>query len=741
MKPLRLFEGLSTSEKRILTSAFVALILLIVFVNFYDFASFGSTENEIGQIQDFTNNTRLKSKKRVLWEDAKSKQSLHIGDKIFTGKKSTASIKLGRQGAFTLGENSLVEFQMTNKEKLANFKNGTYRLFSNGKLKIAINGKVAEIDATDSEFELVISGTNGIQIKTIKGGGQIRINDKVTSLAAGDSQSISIDRMTKTAERAKIDHFTIAYSPKLYDEYTRNGGVLQKRRTAPVVKHSVRLPIPVTKLSEAILVEHSNQNSFASKYDYRIFGFNKKIGQVFLGHNYWRYKQDTDPWSDAHSFDVTREYPAHSKPDLHMKSTSLFLLDKTLDAQLKIVTPQENLGYIVETARNSEFSPNSTLSWQTDKNISITINQIGNFFVRARSVNAEYQLGEWSETQNFSVVAPPQLQPIELKLSSNAIRVGESVFARWEPQTTIKLYRFHVEKNGKKVLSVPLNASSSDWFPKVPGTYNLSVSAIDQFGRKVSSNIEDVQVSEPYVLTKADLPARRPAQQNNDNTSAVEMPTDVTTSIEVSPRARNHYYTHSYLTISTSHFSLQSKPLNNVTTEFAQSAAFSVDYLYWLNNHGFQAILQKTVVPLSSGAAASDLLIGEGRYRYRITPRDGTQFLSAFQLAGFVGYEFYRNSKDNFFLSSYNFLKAGLAVDIPMFERFVLSGIGAYGTQSGAMKYEMGWDFTYFLQNRMGIGMGYKLHFVEFDLTSEFPGYAPYREAYAQGSFNFKYFF
>lgn len=738
MKPLKLFEGLSPGEKRVLTSACAILLLLIVFVNLYDFSSFGGGANEIGEIQNLTNNTRVKSKQRVLWEDAKQKQSIHLGDKIFTGKKSTATVKLGRQGSFSLGENSLVEFQMNNKEKLANFKNGSYRLFSNGKLKIAINGKVAEIDADDSEFELVINGTNNIQIKTIKGSGQIKINNKVTALAAGQSESLAIERMTdKQQTVAKIEHFTTTYTPKLYDEYTRDGGVLKKRTNTPVVKHSVRLPIPVTKFSEAVAVEHSHQSSFATKYDYRIFGFNKKIGQAFLGQNYWRYKQENDPWSDAHTFDVVREFPAHSKAELHLESTQLFLTGDFVEARLKIATPQENMGYIVETSRSGDFSP-SQLTWQSDKHVSFKISQVGTYFVRARSVNNEYQLGEWSEAQSLAVARPPELKPIELKLSSHSIRVGESIFARWEPQSTIKNYRFHVHKGTQKVLSVPLRATSSDWFPKVPGTFRLSVSATDDFGRQVSSTTEEVQVAEPFILTKTDLP-RKPAQELN--LAQEKNPVDVSTAMDMTPQARNHYYTHSFLTISTSHFSLQSKPLNDATTDFAQSAAFSVDYLYWLNNHGFQAILQKTLVPLSSGAAVSDILMAEGRYRYRLFPRNGTRFFDSFQLAAFLGYEYYRNSKDTYFLSAYNFMKAGMAVDIPMFQRFVLSGIGAYGTQSGAMKYEMGWDFTYFLQTRMGIGMGYKLHFVEFDLTSEFPGYAPYREAYAQGSVNFKYFF
>lgn len=743
MKHIKLFEGLTPTEKRVISSAFILLLLLLVLVNVYDFNSFGSAENQIGQIQELTNNTRVKSNQKVLWQNARKQQGIHVGDKIFTGRKSTAKVQLGKQGGFSLGENSLVEFQTINREKIANFKNGSYRLFSNGKLKIAINGKVAEIDAKDSEFEVVINGTNNIQIKTIKGSGQIKINNKVTELATNTvAQPLDFKVESKTVvEKAIIPPFTLTYSPKLYDEYQRINGVLSKRpHHHQVVQKSVRLPVPTVGMSDVVYVSHSNDRDFKSNYEHKMFGFDKKIKKVFLGENYWRYKGENESWSDTYNFTVSKEYPAHSKPELHFQDSNLFLIHASVDGIFNISTPYAAMGYVIETSRNGNFDQDSNVSWQKSKTVKLTLSRTGPIFFRARSVDKDFQLSEWSDTHSFNVSTPPELQPIVLKVSSNSIRVGESVFVQWTPQSIIKKYRFHVNKGEKKVLSVPLSASSSDWFPKTPGTYSLSVTATDEFGRDVVSNSESVKVAVPFVLTKAPEPkTRKPAAEEITLENVEE--TDISTTVDNSPITLNRYYTHSFLTLSTSHMSLKSKALAQQTGDFAQSAVLSMDYLYWMNNHGFQAILQKGLIPLSDGVAESDVLIAEGRYRYRFTPADMADFLKSFQFTGFLGYELYKNSKNDFLLSSYSLPKVGATLDYPMFERFVLGGYASYGFKTGMLRYEYGWDLTYFLRQRMGVGIGSKLSFVEFDLTNEFPGFTNFRESYTQSTIMFKYFF
>lgn len=745
---MHLLEGLSPNEKRVLLSTFIAILLLLVFVNIYDFSSFGGSENEIGTIADLTNNTRVKSKKRVLWQNARKSQGVHVGDKIFTGKKSTATVKLGKTGSFSLGENSLVEFQVLNKEKLANFKNGTYRLFSNGKLRVAINGKMAEIDAENSEFEIVVNGTNNIQIKTVSGGGQIKINDRITQLKVNTPPvpvlMDSLKASPSVVKSADIKPFSLSYNPKLYDEYARQNGTLVKKPTGTIaVKTSVRLPIPTSSLSESINIQHSNTDAFASNYEHKVFGFDKKINKVFLGENFWRYGLPDSTWSDTYTFNVQKEYPAHSKPELVFGETSLVLVSDSVEGQFSISTPYTAIGYIVETSRTGDFENNSQLSWQKSKTVSIQLKKTGALFFRARSVDKEFRLSEWSDAHSFNVTPPPELKPIVLTVSPKSIRLGESAFAQWEPQSIIKKYRFQVTKGNKKVLSVPIGATSSDWFPQTTGTFNLSVSATDEFGRSVESNIETVTVAEPYVLTKVEPPQTRETASEDipEDAANTETPVDVSTTVDVTPKSRNRLYTHSFLTLATSHLSAQSKPLNDASGNFAQSALLSADYLAWFNRHGLQGIVQKSILPLSDGIEAADILIGEARYRYRFTPSNFNNLFRSFQFTGFLGYEFYKNGKDSFLLGSYNFYKAGLTLDIPMFDRFVLAGIAAYGMQSSAFKYEASWDLIYFLQERMGIGFGYKLNFVEFDLTSEFPGYAPYREGYAQGVLSFRYFF
>ena len=145
----------------------------------YDFRGLYRGENQIGETRRHEQYP-LKSTKTVLVKRT-GKQGVHLGDKLFTGDKSSAQIRWART-SFSLGENSLVEFRRINDQNLADFQSGTYRLFSNGRVKIAINGKVVEIDADNSEFQIVVNGKNDISIKTLKGGGAIKMDGRVAHL-------------------------------------------------------------------------------------------------------------------------------------------------------------------------------------------------------------------------------------------------------------------------------------------------------------------------------------------------------------------------------------------------------------------------------------------------------------------------------------------------------------------------------------------------------------------------------
>lgn len=747
MKSLQLFEGLSKTEKRVITSAFLAVVFLILFVNYYDFSSLTNNENEIGKIEDISNNTRIKSKKKVLWQVAKKQQGIHVGDKVFTGKNSTAKIKLGKNGGFTLGENSLVEFQMVKKQKLANFQNGTYRLFSNGKLKIAMNGKIAEIDATDSEFEIVVNGTNNVQIKTIKGSGQIKIDDKVTVLPKETIQKpILLEKVIAKKEIVQVDipPFSESYNPKLYDEYVHENNRLKKRPGQVLtVNHTVKMPIPTSSLSSTVVIQHSNATDFRSSYEHKTYGFDKKINKVFLGKNFWRYKLPDNSWSNTYSFDVDRVYQPHSKPELTSQNQQLFLIGKNVKSSFEISTPYSVMGYVVEMSNTADFSDSTQLRWQKSKAVSLQLAKSGDFFFRARSVDKDFRLSEWSNTLGIQVNTPPALEPIQLQVSRKSLRVGESVFSRWTTQPIITKHMFLVKRGNKKIIDTTLKSTSSDWYPQSPGTYQISVSAEDEYGRTVKSNTEDVLVAEPLLITKIEPVEREISSEVPEGPELVEdSPIDVSTQINITPKARNRYYTHSFLTLATSHFSLQSKAFQDANPgTVSTNMTLSLDYLYWINNHGLQAMLQKSIYSLSSATEQSDVMIGEARYRYRITPRQSYSLLKRFQLTGFLGYEFYQNNKDTFFINSYNMYKMGLTLDIPVFQRYVLSGLAAYGMQSNGTKMELGGDLFYFTKDYMGFGLGYKIHLVEFDLAEEFPSFSPYREGYAQGTFSFKYFF
>lgn len=749
MKPLKLFEGLTQNEKRVISSVLILIIFLLLFVNSYDFGSFDGSQNQIGKIEELNNNTRIKSKKNVLWRNAQRRQGLHVGDKVFTGKKSSAKIVIGKKSSFSLGENSLVEFQKFNKEQLINFKNGTYRVFSDGNFKMAINGKKAEIDADNSEFEIVVSGTNDVKIKTIKGGGKIKINNEVVQL---DKEKPAQPTLTAASEIKKeniqldIPHFVIDYNPLLYDEYRRENGMLKNYTpNVQVVKTPVRIPLPTSSFTKAVQVQHSPKSNFSSSFEYNIFQFDKRIHKAFIGDNYWRYKTFEQPWSDAHSFTVQKVYPAHSRPELSFSTAPIYLLQKSISANFTISSPYENFGYIVETSATGDFDNDSKISWHKQKTISLNISKTGALFFRARCVDKDMKLSDWSEKHTFNVLSPPDLQPIQLQVSAKTIRMGESTYSRWNEQSHIKKYRFHVRKGDKNIISVPLSATGSDWFPKSTGEFQISVTATDSFGRSIVSNTESVTVLEPFILTQVkpverELSSDLPLEDAPLEDSADE-PLDLSTRTVLTPPARNTLYTHSYLNFTMSHLSSKSFPLSEVTTNLSTSASLAVDYLYWYNRHGLQALLQQSLIPLSSGLEQNDFLSAEARYRFRLAPNEINNFFRSFQLSAFLGYELQQNSNATYFVKSYNFYKTGLVIDVPVFDRFVFSGTSVYGTGPNGNKVQVGWDILYFMKTRMGLGIGYKLNYIEAVDPEQFPAFLKYTESFAQGNMNFRYYF
>jgi hypothetical protein len=730
------FEGLSQRERKVLSTTVAVILLLFLVVNFYDFSQFKNSGNQIGEIQEMKNNTRLKTNNTVFWQNAKENQGVHVGDKLFTGKKSSAQIILGKNSSFSLGENSLVEFKRINSENIANFETGTYRLFSNGRIKIAINGKIAEIDAQDSEFQIVINGKNDVTIKTMKGNGVIKYDNKVTYL----NNKSDFSPNTVISPKKAIEEFTTSYTPRLYDEYKRENGYLQKKPDIEkVIAATVRLPIPVSNIKETIYLKYSSDASFARSFEQTTLGYEKKIHKIFLGKNYWKYRTSEQAWSDTYTFNVVKEFLPQSKPEIEIQNPTIYDIGLPLEGTFSLNSHHKTQGYIIETSSTGRFAQETNVSWQTKNTGSFQFEKRGTTFFRARIVDEHFKLGEWSDIRSFHIVQPAPLNPLFITLSSEKVRLGEEIYAQWDAQESIKKYHWVVEKNGRRWNSTPLRSPAINWFPQTVGVLTVYVEGTDVHNRPFVSDKKTVTVTEPFVLTRLEPEnSRRPA---NDATETDSTLPDVRTVIEDTPLARNYKYSHSFLTIATSHLNIQSKALSKRTPEFAESAAITVDYLQWWNRHGVQGILQKSVFSITSGVNQADILSGEVRYKYRFTPSDISRFLSSFQFSGFLGYEFFRNSKSDFFLSSYSFYKAGLSIDYPFFDRFVFSGMASIGTQSNAFKYETSWDLFYFVKSTYGVGLGYRLSFVEFDLTDEFPTFTPYREGFAQGNLNFRYFF
>jgi hypothetical protein len=117
-------------DKEFRKSLLIALILflLALWLSFDDglllkILSLNSSANSpaIGKITESVSDVRQKLQTEMIWLKAEGKQTIHDGDSLFAGEKSTAEVGLDNGVAVTLEPNSLVLFQLAKGIQILGF--------------------------------------------------------------------------------------------------------------------------------------------------------------------------------------------------------------------------------------------------------------------------------------------------------------------------------------------------------------------------------------------------------------------------------------------------------------------------------------------------------------------------------------------------------------------------------------------------------------------------------------------
>jgi hypothetical protein len=153
------------TDRRIMSFA-LAMLLLMSYLLYDDSLLFPAEDykglNTIGKVLESHRDVRRKVSSRFLWRAGKKNDSVHAGDSIFTGEKSTAVVQLADGRLINLQENSLVVFSFTGDQLNLDLKYGKFTGKIDGCVKVKVAGELVEVCGTDSKVEIDAKGSIGV---------------------------------------------------------------------------------------------------------------------------------------------------------------------------------------------------------------------------------------------------------------------------------------------------------------------------------------------------------------------------------------------------------------------------------------------------------------------------------------------------------------------------------------------------------------------------------------------------
>ncbi|PIS11645.1 MAG: hypothetical protein COT73_02900 [Bdellovibrio sp. CG10_big_fil_rev_8_21_14_0_10_47_8] len=156
----------NSTDKKIFAAALAAVFAMLYLL--YDDSLIlpgdnGSNLNSIGKISITSNDVRRKVSRQFVWRSAKSSDKVHLGDSLFTGKDSSAEIKLDDGRQLTVQENSLIVFNNVGNQLNLDLRFGQLNGTIDGCLKVNVQGESVDICGDKSKLEIKSDGSVNVQ--------------------------------------------------------------------------------------------------------------------------------------------------------------------------------------------------------------------------------------------------------------------------------------------------------------------------------------------------------------------------------------------------------------------------------------------------------------------------------------------------------------------------------------------------------------------------------------------------
>ncbi len=378
-------------------------------------------DDSLGIIYSQTHDTRIQIAKLGKWFAAQAQQKIYARDIIQVYSESNAQIQLKDQNSLSLSANSAALFDQINGKPQVHFCYGSVYAMTRKQMNIATNGNQYQIVGDNSQIQIFTQG-NYAQVKVISGNVQIQgDHGPAFALAQGAQWSApAFTRNTASASDAcppapvldRAPASTTAeknetYFWKIFDLYDIKGSQIIPKSGTPNYVYMNKLLSWSYEGTNAVQVLQSSQPDFKTGQVLSSTSGQATLPIVNIGWNYWKIRSYRGYESPVQKFYVNGTLIPQSAPEIQTLQLDKWNQDHAgLKAEVQTKLPMTK-GHIVEVARDTQFAAKETYrSWSSGNELQFQIFESGNFAVRARSVNTNGELSEWSRPQEFSVKLP-----------------------------------------------------------------------------------------------------------------------------------------------------------------------------------------------------------------------------------------------------------------------------------------------------------------------------------------------
>lgn len=715
----------------------------------------------IGVVSVAENDIRLKNKGDIGWKKSMQNEPVRVGDSLFTGQNSRSQVALNDGGTVTLDQNSMVTFAKTDNIEMPNLSTGNFKLTVNGKMKVMIAGQVSEISGQGAEIQLTVDDKKQPVAKLLKGTAdlvtnkkKIRMNNQKTVQIEKPVKAVVVEEpMQKMGEVSVVkDHSANAltefvYYEKLSDIYENNQGLLNVKKER---KRFVNLAAPVSWIAKGFVSQV--YGSLADSPDFATTGDSFSVpasqqqaefSKAYLGENYYRLSIDGKTWGPTQNFRVQTSTLRMAPPQLATNGREIYILEDKTQIEIRPYVEAGSFDNLIyEISNDNNFSEQNTKRILRNRDLFvIPVDQPRVLYVRVRGVDEQERLTDFSQTHQIQVFKPQLPTAPQLTKNRYEIFIDEELSLQWQAPVNASSYQVDILKDGKLLNSEAYQENSFQFRAVQTGVYQLQILSVDRFGRKSKNKWVGLVAVQDRPIEQAPLAQEErkpePVQQEPEQ----KLTTVVAKQENKIPEYINRSYAQSRVYFEGIGLAGYSQDQIQQNQDSPTVLSMGLRLQHWLGipnymNNGFELAYRSKVSDVNdtknTGFSPTQI---EARYMYR-WHLHANMFSDNknSQIWWIMGYESYRNSGSKLFSPKYDLMKAGFGVAMPLANRWdgggdVLYGFGADRSQ----KYEVSGYFSYYLQKKWSLGMGYRVHLFEAGSTATAPIATPYREGVGEG--------